>query len=104
MTELVRYTVDLAHASQERGGSNRLSAYVARPAGDGQWPGVVMVMEIFGVNDDMRAHANRIAGWGYEVVVPDLYSDGGVRRCLVATMRSLMTSKGKALVDTEPGR
>lgn len=104
MTELVRRTVDLSHSSRERGGSNQLSAYGARPAGDGPRPGVVMVMEIFGVNDDMRAHADRIAGWGYEVVVPDLYSDGGVRRCLVATMRSRMTSKGKALVDTEPGR
>ncbi|MDV6000090.1 dienelactone hydrolase family protein [Kocuria rhizophila] len=48
----------------------------------------------------------RIAGWGYEVVVPDLYSDGGARRCLVATMRSLMTGTGtgKALVDIETSR
>mgnify|MGYP001760424027 CR=1 FL=1 len=46
----------------------------------------------------------RIAGWGYEVVVPDLYADGGARRCLVATMRSLMTGTGKALVDIETSR
>ena len=35
----------------------------------------------------------RIAGWGYEIVVPDLYLDGGARRRLVATMRSLMTGR-----------
>lgn len=46
----------------------------------------------------------RIAGWGYEVVVPDLYSDGGARRRLVATMRALSTGKGEALVDIETSR
>lgn len=63
-----------------------------------------MVMEIFGVNDDMRAHAERIAGWGYVVIVLDLYSDGGARRCLAATMRSLMSGRGKALADIETSR
>lgn len=46
----------------------------------------------------------RIAGWGYEIVVPDLYLDGGARRCLVATMRALSTGKGEALVDIETSR
>ena len=46
----------------------------------------------------------RIAGWGYEIVVPDLYSDGGVRRHLVATIRALSTGKGEALVDIETSR
>lgn len=46
----------------------------------------------------------RIAGWGYEIVVPDLYLDGGARRCLVATMRALSTGKGEALVDIKTSR
>lgn len=104
MTGIVTETLDLSDLSRVQGGSRRLSAYVARPAGDGPWPGVVMVMEIFGVNDGMRAHAERIAGWGYVVIVPDLYSDGGARRCLAATMRSLMTGRGKALADIEASR
>lgn len=104
MARIVTRTVDLSHLSAERGGSRRLCAYVARPTGEGPWPGVVMVMEIFGVNDDMRAHAERIASWGYVVVVPDLYADGGARRCLAATMRSLVTGRGRALVDIETGR
>ena len=104
MADVVARTVDLAQASRRQGGSTRLSAYLARPAGDGPWPGVVMVMEIFGVNDDMRAHAERIASWGYVVIVPDLYSDGGARRCLAATMRSLMTGRGAALADIETSR
>ncbi|MDO4918132.1 dienelactone hydrolase family protein [Kocuria sp.] len=106
MTELqtVTRTVDLADLSRENGGSQHLRAFVAEPATPGPRPGVVLVMEIFGVNDDMRAHAERIAGWGYTVVVPDLYSDGGARRCLVATMRSLTTGTGKAVADIESAR
>ena len=46
----------------------------------------------------------RIAGWGYEVVVPDLYLDGRARRHLVATIRALSTGKGEALVDIETSR
>ncbi|TJZ95988.1 hypothetical protein FA951_10130 [Dermacoccus nishinomiyaensis] len=75
MADVLIRTVDLAQASRQQGGSERLSAHLARPAGDGPWPGDVMVMEIFGVNDDMRAHAERMASWGYVVIVPDLYSD-----------------------------
>lgn len=61
-------------------------------------------MEVFGVNHDMRAHAQRIASWGYIVVVPDLYSDGGARRCLAATMRALSTGHGRAFTDIETAR
>lgn len=97
-------TVDLGDLSRGHGGSQHLRAFVAEPAGQGPWPGVVMVMEIFGVNEEMRSHAERIAGWGYTVVLPDLYSDGGARRCLAATMRSLSTGRGRAIADIEAAR
>ena len=104
MTGIVTETADLSRYAKGRGGSSRFIGYVARPQGEGLWPSVVMVMEILGVNDDMRAHAERIAGWGYTVIVPDLYSDGGARRCLAATMRSLSTGTGKAVADIEASR
>lgn len=101
---VVTGSLDLSAASRARGGSESLRAYVARPEGEGPWPAVVMVMEIFGVNDDMRQHAQRIAGWGYLVVVPDLYSDGGARRCLRATMQALSSGRGRAFTDIETAR
>lgn len=104
MTGIVTETADLSRYAKGRGGSSRFIGYVARPQGEGLWPGVVMVMEILGVNDDMRAHAERIASRGYVVVVADLYSDGGARRCLAATMRALMTGRGEPIVDIEAGR
>lgn len=49
-----------------------LGAHVALPAG-GRGPGILLLHEIFGVNDYMRDSAQRLAGLGYVVLVPDLF-------------------------------
>lgn len=96
--------VDLSDASRRRGGSDPLRAYVARPLGVGPWPVVVLVHEAFGIDANMVRHAARIADWGYVVVAPDLYSEGGPRKCLVSTFRALMAGRGRAFVDIETAR
>jgi carboxymethylenebutenolidase len=48
-------------------------AYCAVPDGDRRWPGVVLFQEIFGVNDNMRGLAERMAGAGYVTLVPDMF-------------------------------
>jgi carboxymethylenebutenolidase len=48
-------------------------AYVARPEGEGPWPAVVVIQEIFGVNAVMRGTCDRLAGEGYLAVCPDLF-------------------------------
>ena len=50
----------------------RFNAYVARPA-QGSGPGLVVLQEIFGINDTMKATADRFAEEGYVVLVPDLF-------------------------------
>jgi carboxymethylenebutenolidase len=47
-------------------------AYLSRPA-KGSGPGLLLLQEIFGVNETMRAHADQLAEAGYTVVVPDLF-------------------------------
>jgi len=96
--------VDLSEMSRSRGGSEHLAGYLARPAGSGPWPGVVLVHEIFGVDDVMRRHAQRMARAGYLTLAVDLYSDGGARRCLVSTMRSLYSGRGRAYHDIDTAR
>jgi len=97
-------TVDLSGPGAVPGSSPQLSGYLARPAGDGPWPGVVVMFEAFGLDDQMRLHADRLARLGYLTLVPDLYSDGGARRCLVATMRASMSGEGRAYKDIETAR
>ena len=48
--------------------------------------GIVVVHELFGVNDDIRDIAGRIAGQGYAVAVPDLYTGGVKPLCIARTV------------------
>src|SRR5262245_28865007 len=56
-----------------QGAGGKLPAYVARPSSGGPHPGVVVVMEAFGLNGHMKKVAERIAGEGYAAIAPNLY-------------------------------
>jgi carboxymethylenebutenolidase len=84
------------------GGSRRLNSYLARPEGDGPWPGVVLIHEAYGLDAQMRRHADRMARAGYLTLAPDLYTGGP--QCLVGVFRSLLTGRGPALHDIEAAR
>jgi carboxymethylenebutenolidase len=88
----------------EPGGSQNLRGYLAIPEGDGPWPGVVLMHEAWGVDDNMRAHADRLAAAGYLTLAPDLYSQGGIRRCIVSTLMAMVSGKGRAFADLEAAR
>jgi carboxymethylenebutenolidase len=53
--------------------SAQISAYLAMPAGSGQFPGIVVLQEIFGVNAHIRAVTERIASLGYVAIAPALF-------------------------------
>ena len=50
----------------------KFSAYLAAPD-QGSGPGLVLLQEMFGINDYMKAMADRYAEEGYVVLVPDLF-------------------------------
>ena len=85
-------------------GSAQLSAYVARPPGAGPWPGVVALHEGYGPDEVFRRNCERVAAAGYLTIAPNLFSDGGLRRCVLATFRALFAGHGKAFADIEAGR
>jgi carboxymethylenebutenolidase len=76
-----------------------LSGVIATPEGVGPWPGVVMVHEVFGIDENMKAQMSRLCESGYVVMMPNLYSRGGARKCLTATFRSLASGEGQAFED-----
>ena len=91
--------IDLSDLAADRDGSQPLRGYLARPAGIGPRPAVVMIHEIFGLDEVMRGHADRLAGFGYLTLAVDLFSAGSTARCLVATMTAMMRGRGRAFAD-----
>ncbi|MBW4619046.1 MAG: dienelactone hydrolase family protein [Cyanosarcina radialis HA8281-LM2] len=54
-------------------GDLAIDAYLAMPVGEGPFPGVVVIQEIFGVNDHIRDVTERIAKEGYVAIAPAIY-------------------------------
>jgi len=51
---------------------DRFDAYVAMPVGGEPVPGIVVVQEIRGVNEDIRGICDRLARQGYLAIAPDM--------------------------------
>lgn len=102
--QVTGYRVDLDTSQGSRQTSAGLRAYIARPAGDGPWPGVVVVHEIFGVDQVMRRQVDRLAEAGYLAIMPDLFSAGGALRCLRGTFAALAARRGRPFHDIDAAR
>jgi carboxymethylenebutenolidase len=71
----------MSEVTLQVGGGPR-SGYLARPPGGGPWPGVVLIHEIFGLNEDIRELSERFAGKGSLALAPDFYAGGKWRKCI----------------------
>jgi len=50
-----------------------VKGYLAEPASGGKAPGMVVIQEWWGLNDQIKGVADKLAGAGYRALVPDLY-------------------------------
>jgi len=57
----------------ERPDGKSVQAYISEPANTKNAPGVVIIQEWWGIDDEMRSVADRLAKAGYRALVPDLY-------------------------------
>lgn len=75
---------------------NSMPIYVAKPQGEGAYPCVIVLQEIFGVNHHIRDVADRVAAEGYIAIAPDLFYREGKRfECSYTEMDKAFEQAGK---------
>jgi carboxymethylenebutenolidase len=86
------------------GGRSMRAAYAA-PADAEKHPGVIVIHEIFGLNDDIRRITAMVADLGYAALAPDLYDREGMRLiCIARTLLTLNRGDGDAFHDLDAAR
>ena len=72
------YTTETSYAGQGRD----LQAYFAAPDGAGPFPGVLVIHEARGLNNNIRDITRRFAGQGYAALAVDLFSGRNMVFCM----------------------
>ena len=63
----------MSHITFKRPDGKECSGFYVEPAAGSRAPGLVVIQEWWGLNDQIKGVANRFAAQGYRVLVPDLY-------------------------------
>ena len=72
------------------GHDRELEAFYARPEGEGPFPAVVVIHEIFGLNENIRDIAARFAGEGYAALAVDLFAGRNRALCMAQMMGGML--------------
>lgn len=71
-------------------GSSQVEGYIARPAGNGPFPGIVVIHEIHGLNENIKDIARRFAQEGYVALAVDLFGKGNRAVCMFRIMSQML--------------
>ena len=73
-------------------GTATRSAYYARPEGAGPFPGVVVIHEAYGLNENIKDIARRFAREGYAALAVDLFAERNRAVCMARFISSQLLS------------
>lgn len=65
----------------------------------GGWPGVLVLHEVFGLQQEIIEVGERFAARGWAALVPDYFSLGGKLGCLVRAAREVQTHRPGRIID-----
>lgn len=81
-----------------------LPVFVAVPDKGASWPGVVVLHDVGGMNEDLRNQVRWLAREGFLAAAPNLYFRGGMMKCVFAIARDLKARRGQTYDDVEAVR
>jgi carboxymethylenebutenolidase len=84
--------------------SGDLPVYVSTPSGEGPWPGVVVIHDVLGMNQDLRNQADWLASEEYLAAAPDLFHGNHRAARIISVTRHAVTGKGKPYDEIEAVR
>ena len=85
------------------GAAKPLPAYVARPAGRGRRPAVIVVNEIFGVHDYIKDICRRLARAGFVAIAPEFFYRSGVNLPAMTDIKTIIPVVQQASVEQVDG-
>lgn len=71
-------------------GKGMMESFFAKPEGDGVFPGLVVIHEIFGLNDNIRGITSQFAQQGYAALAVDLFSNRNRTMCMLQLMHGML--------------
>ncbi len=86
MPTIESLSVDVPHA--ERNGM--MNAFFAKPEGAGPFPGMIVIHEIFGLNENIRQISREFAEQGYAALAVDLFSNRNRALCMMQIFYGIM--------------
>ena len=89
----------LTNTSLPGAGGAGIRAYVARPAGEGPHPAVIMIHEFWGIRPEILGKADDLAARGYVVIVPDMFR--GRTTSIIPSAIYNVISNAPAQVDSD---
>jgi carboxymethylenebutenolidase len=71
-------------------GKGSMDSFLAMPEGTGPFPGVIVIHEIFGLNDNIRGISRQFAQEGYAALAVDLFSNRSRAICMMQIFYGMM--------------
>ncbi len=71
-------------------GKGTMESYFVGPTGPGPFPGLVVIHEAFGLNDNIRSIARRFAEQGYAALAVDLFSNRNRVVCMLQAFHGML--------------
>jgi carboxymethylenebutenolidase len=71
-------------------GKGEMDSFLARPDGSGSFPAVIVIHEIFGLNDNIREIAGQFAEQGYTALAVDLFSNRNRMVCMMQIIHGML--------------